>query len=133
MECVELNPVGNFDPWDPEKMHELKNNISESIGQHLLFENKWIRLWDIFLKPGQRLPFRLQNRSYSWTSLTEGLAISRYSNGKISLLRFRKGDNAYQEFTGSFVISDFENIGEEPLKINILEYKQHPIEQQPYW
>lgn len=124
MKCVELNPEGNFDPWDPEKIEELnKKDISKSLGQDLLFENDEIRLWDITLWPNERLPFRIQNSAYSWTCLTNGLAISRHYTGKISLLRFAKGDTAYAELSEPDAVRDLENIGEGILKISVVEYK----------
>ncbi|MEL6917349.1 MAG: hypothetical protein AAFO99_06425 [Bacteroidota bacterium] len=123
MKCVELNPAGNFDPWEPEKINELqRKKISESVGE-LIFENDDLRLWDISLWPKERLPFRRQNNTYSWTSLTDGLAVSRYVNGQITLIHFKKGDTNFVEFPKNNAINDLENIGDNILKINVLEYK----------
>lgn len=131
MKFTELNPAGNFKPWETSKVEELKCiDTHQPLGNNLLFEDKSIRLWNISLEPSERLPFRLQQTNYNWICLTGGLAISRYSDGKICLLKFEKEDTDYWVFEKSPIITDFENIGEELLFINILEYKpkdKHPI------
>lgn len=121
MNCVEINPVGNFTTWDPTKVSELRNKkFSASVGQLVLFENTTVRLWESILKPFERIPFHRRASNYSWTALTEGLAITRNINGKISLIKLEKGDTGYWEFEGKEIIVDFENIGENTIKI--LEY-----------
>jgi len=131
MKCVELNPEGNFDPWENGKLAELRHGkISNTIGNSLLFENKKIRLWEITLVPNQRLPFHKQTVDYSLTCLTDGTAISRYKNGKICLLRFKKGDIAYYEYNDhKEIVRDFENIGEGVIKLSLVEYKYWTIEE----
>ncbi|KKM79940.1 hypothetical protein LCGC14_1344840, partial [marine sediment metagenome] len=48
MKCVELNPVGNFGPWEASKLRELKKKkLDNSIGQKLLFENNTIKIWEV--------------------------------------------------------------------------------------
>lgn len=123
MKCVELNPVDGFDAWDPLKLEELRNSdITDAVGTHL-FENETVKLWEIFLGPNERIPFRKRTRSYSWTCRTNGLAITRNANGQIKLLRLKKGDTGYWEFQKEELVSDLENIGENSLKIVIVEYK----------
>lgn len=132
MKFVELNPSGNFAPWKPSKIEELKNiDINEPLGQQLLFENENVKLWDISLKHGERLPFRIQRTNYSWICLTGGLAISRFIDGKISLIKIEQGETDYWEFKKNELVCDFENVGYDLMKINILEHKtikiEHPI------
>ncbi|PCJ96986.1 MAG: hypothetical protein COA50_06775 [Flavobacteriaceae bacterium] len=124
MKLVELNPSGYFDPWEPSKIEELKNmNTNEPLGQHLLFENDTIKLWDISLEPKERLPFRIQKTDYSWICLTGGLAISRFSDGKICLIRVDQEETGYWEFKENQLVCDLENVGDEVIKINIMEHK----------
>ena len=48
MQFVELNPVGNFDSWEQEKIDELLHQeIKDSLGNRLVFENESIKLWDL--------------------------------------------------------------------------------------
>ncbi|HEA20750.1 MAG TPA: hypothetical protein ENH87_07505 [Pricia antarctica] len=124
MKCVELNPVGNFGPWEASKLRELKKKkLDNSIGQKLLFENNTIKVWEVVLFPGERLPFRKISGNYNLTSITEGLAVSRYANGKISLVRIKEGDSMFMKHDGQESIYDFENIGENILFLHAMEFK----------
>ena len=124
MECVEINPSGNFDAWEPSKLSELrKNEICDLLGQKLLFENTNLRVWEVVLLPNERLPFRKSNMDCCWVSMTAGLAISRSDNGKINLIRFAKGDSSFWESENDHTIFDLENIGEKLLLFHIMEFK----------
>jgi len=125
MQFVELNPVGNFDPWEQEKIDELLHQeIKESLSNRLVFENEAIKLWDLRLLPGERLNFRRHNTNYGWVCTTGGLVITRYGNGKIDMVKLNAGDTEYFENSGKSYVNDLENIGEDTLVINILEYKE---------
>ncbi|UII75681.1 hypothetical protein LV716_15675 [Flagellimonas sp. HMM57] len=128
MQCVELNPVGNFDTWEFEKIEELLHQeISESLGEVLVFENESVKLWDLSLDPGKRVPFRNHNTNYSWVCATGGLALTHFGNGKISMLQLEPGETEYWEFRGKNYTNDLQNIGESPLTFNILEYKEESV------
>lgn len=125
MQCVELNPVGNFDPWEQEKIDELLHQeIKESLSNRLVFEDESIKLWDLHLASGDRLSFRRHNTNYGWVCTTGGLVITRYGNGKIDMIKLNSGDTDFFENRGKDYINDLENIGEHTIVINILEYKQ---------
>lgn len=125
MQCVELNPLGNFDPWEQEKLDELLHqNISNSLGDKLVFENESVKLWDLRLDPGERMPFRRHNTNYNWVCITGGLALSRHGDGKINMIKLDPGDTEYCEHKGKDYVNDLENIGEHPIVVNILEYKE---------
>lgn len=124
MKCVELNPVGNFDTWEPSKLGELKKKeIDDSLGQKLLFENDAIKVWEAVLSPGERLPFRKIRRNYNFVSTTGGLAVGRSASGKISLVQINKGDSMFMEHEGRESVYDFENIGENILFLHAMEFK----------
>ena len=129
MQFVELNPVGNFDPWEQEKIDELLHQeIKGSLSNRLVFENEVIKLWDLKLLPGERLNFRRHNTNYGWVCTTGGLVITRYGNGKIDMVKLNPGDTEYFENRGKNYVNDLENIGEDTLVINILEYKESKTE-----
>ncbi|MGB7395558.1 MAG: hypothetical protein WA913_14305 [Pricia sp.] len=124
MKCVELNSKGNFDTWKPSKVEELRSmKIRECLGQKLLFENDLIRVWEAVLFPGERLPFRKVTGDFSFTSITEGLAISRCADGTITLVRINKGDSTFIKSAGRELIHDLENIGENILFLHAMEFK----------
>lgn len=125
MQFVELNPMGNFDPWEQEKIDELLHQeIKDSLSNRLVFEDESIKLWDLRLLPGERLKFRRHNTNYGWVCTTGGLLITRYGNGKIDMVKLDQGDTEYFQNRNKNYINDLENIGEDMLVINILEYKQ---------
>lgn len=123
MTITEINAVGNFDTWDKVRLKEIEDQVfTKDIGK-LLYENKEFKLWEIDLKPFERLPFRLHNNNYSCTSFSDGLVLSRNVNGQIILIRLQKGHNFYKECTKIEMITDFENVGDEDVKIAIVEEK----------
>ena len=128
MNYLEINPAGNFETWNPSFIKELKENkISNDLGQNLLFENENVRIWEVILLPNERLPFRKINLDYSWVSLTSGLAISRYADGKIILMRIEKGDSSFLKCKEKKFINDLENKGSEILFLHLTEFKHQAI------
>lgn len=124
MQCVELNQAGNFDPWEPEKIEELfHQEITEALGDRLIFEDHRYKLWELYLAPGERIPFRRHNTDYGWVCPTGGLALTRYGHGKIDMVKLEPGDTDFFEYRGKGYVNDLENIGEYPIGITILEYK----------
>ena len=128
MNSLEINAPGNFESWNPSKIKELKDKkISNDLGQNLVFENENIRLWEVVLLPNERLPFRKINMDYSWVALTTGLAISRYADGKIILMRIEKGDSAFLKCKEKTYIYDLENKGNDILFFHLTEFKHQTI------
>ncbi|MCK0159707.1 hypothetical protein [Allomuricauda sp. F6463D] len=126
MQFVELNPTGNFDTWEQEKIDELLHQeIKESLSNRLVFENENIKLWDLYLLAGERLNFRKHSTNYGWVCTTGGLAITHYGNGKIDMIKLNPGDTEYFENRGKNYVNDLENIGEDTIVINIMEYKEN--------
>jgi len=124
MKYVELNPKGNFDPWDDCKIKELRaKKMNQPTTDYLKYEDDAIRLWIIALEPYERLPFQKFKDSFSIICISDGLAISRFMDSTISLLKFNEKDTCYQEVEGSGIVFDLENIGKEILKIAVLEHK----------
>lgn len=124
MEFVELNPADSFEQWHATKLEELKaKRFDCSHGLELIFENDALCLWGVMLKPNHRIPFRKWGHKASWTCPQGGLVLTRNANGKIDLIRLKEWDSAIFQFDKNGNIFDLENIGEEALQINIIEYK----------
>ena len=120
-----MNQIGNFDPWEQEKIDELfHQEITEALSNRLVFENNRYKLWDLCLAPGERIPFRRHNTDYGWVCPSGGLALSRYGHGKIDMIKLEPGDTEFFQYRGKRYVNDLENIGEHPIRINILEYKR---------
>lgn len=124
MDCLELNPAHDFTKWENNYIEELHSlEFKESLGNMLLFEDDSIRLWNLKLNSGERMPFLRHNRNYSWISENNALLKSRFGNGRISLIRVNEGDTQYFENAGKDYINDLENLGDTPVVFKVLEYK----------
>ncbi len=123
MKATELIAEGGYDSWDEAKLNEIKKGeFSEAIGE-ALYENAEIKLWEIQLRPSERIPFRRHRNNYSCTSFSDGLLVSRNINGKVVLLRLSKGDHFYWECKSDEMVHDLENVGESTIKVTVLEEK----------
>ncbi|MFK7813935.1 MAG: hypothetical protein AB8B59_15675 [Maribacter sp.] len=123
MTITELNPKGNFDNWDASKLKEIERGQFSDAVAEALYEDERIILWEIVLEPFERLPFRRHINNYSCTAFTDCSLLIRNVNGKISLLRMAKGDHCYVECHEQEIIQDLENIGENAIKIAVVEEK----------
>ena len=129
MKTLELYPTGSFGSWDPRKLQELKENrVYDAFeGGSLIFENNYLKLWEITLYPGERLPFCRKNSNYSWTCISGGQTVTHSADGSITFYVIDKGESRFFEFRNKNHISDLENTGKNILVIHILEYKQEPM------
>jgi quercetin dioxygenase-like cupin family protein len=118
----QINPKGNFRPWNKTMLREVqKKHYSSDIGE-VLFENNELKLWKITLEPKQRIPFRRHYNTYSCNCLTDGLLISRNANGAVDLIRFERGETFFRECDEEH-IHDLENVGNNTVHITIVEEK----------
>jgi hypothetical protein len=124
LKFIDINATGNFNTWNPSHIKELKENeFSTDLGQKVLFENEYLRIWEVVLLPKERLPFRKINLDYCWVAGSEGMVISRFSDGKIVLMHLEKGDSEFLEHEKKHAIYDLENIGQDILFFQMTEYK----------
>ncbi len=125
MDCLELNPPYDFTKWESEYIKELHSlEFKENLGNLLLFEDDTIKLWNLKLDKGERMPFVKHNKDYSWISENDAILKSRWGNGRISLIRINQGDTEFFENDTKNYINDLENLGNHPIVFKILEYKQ---------
>src|SRR5258708_39579746 len=54
---------------------------NHDIGTSVLFENDRIRVWDLTVEPGGRLPFHCHTTSYFFTCVEGGRMINRFADG----------------------------------------------------
>jgi len=123
MKLIEIIPIGDYNAWDESKLNELKKEkFSEIIGE-FLFENEEIKLSEIVLNPKERIPFRSHKNNYSYTSFTDGLLLTRNRNGQVGLIRLVKGGIIFCECSNQESIKDLENVGEETIRLTVVEQK----------
>jgi hypothetical protein len=124
LKFVAINDAGNFNTWNPAHIRELKcNEFNTDLGQKILFENEYMRIWEVVLLPKERLPFRKIESDYCWVAGTEGMVISRFSDGKIIFMHLEKGDSEFLAHKDKHAIYDLENIGQDILFFQMTEYK----------
>lgn len=127
LKAMDINPSGKFKTWNPSRLEELeKKEFSNDLGQKIIFENEYQRIWEVVLLPKERLPFRVINKNYCWVACSEGMVISRFADGKIILMHLEKGDSEYMEHKDKPAIYDLENIGEEIIWFQLTEHKSEP-------
>lgn len=123
MKFSEIIPEGSFESWNEEKLNEIKSNeFSDSVGTPL-FENQEVKFSEIVLAPRERIPFRRHKNNYSCTFFTDGILLSRNINGQVALIHLSKGDNIFWECSNHEMVHDLENVGEETVKIAVVEQK----------
>lgn len=125
MNLIELSPAGNFESWEIKRLNELRSEqFLERLGQSPIYENEDFRMWNITLKPKERIPFRKITNDFSYTFMTDGFAVFHQGDGKIKLGQFKKGDVYYYniEKQGELII-DFENTSIRDLKFMVFELK----------
>lgn len=62
------------------------------VGTRLLFENDAVRVWELRLSPGERLPFHCHRTTYYWACVVGGRAIQRFPDGTMHHVEFDVGD-----------------------------------------
>jgi quercetin dioxygenase-like cupin family protein len=125
MTLIELSPEGNFESWEVKRLNELRSEqFFETLSHRPIYENEEFRLYNITLKPKERLPFRKITNDFSYTFMTDGFGVFHLGDGKIKFGQFKKGDVYYYsiEKEGELII-DFENMSLGDLKFMVFELK----------
>ena len=132
MKSLELNSIGNFDYWNPQKLKELQEGeIRRELGHELILENDYVLIWEIVLVPKERLPFRMHKLAYAWNCSSGGMVISRCDSGKISLIHLEDGDIYYIDPKEDCLIRDLENVGDTIIHVMVVEFKETKISSIP--
>jgi hypothetical protein len=93
-----------------------------TVGSRLLFENERIRVWDITLAPGERLPFHCHGTSYFYRCESAGLSQVRTPDGRVAVYESPKDDVVFHEIpAGETMIHDLSNAGDTLLRFTTVE------------
>jgi quercetin dioxygenase-like cupin family protein len=96
---------------------------NDRIGTSLELQNDRLRVWHLRLAPGQRLPFHRHDRPYFWTVLTDGKGRSRFDDGRVVDIVYRKGETKYFDLNPqNMFIHDLQNTGTEELLFVTVEF-----------
>lgn len=99
-------------------------NADERVGQVLMSETDFVRVWHICLAPGERLGFHRHQLDYCWIALTSGRSRSTYSDGKAVVTDYNAGDCKVFAFAADeTMVHDLTNIGGTHLAFTTIEFK----------
>jgi beta-alanine degradation protein BauB len=92
------------------------------VGTTLLFENGWIRVWDITLEPGERLPFHRHRTSYFYRCEAGGRLRIRTQDGQEAEYESPADEVHFHEIgPEDVVVHDLENVGETTVRFTTVE------------
>lgn len=91
------------------------------VGTEMLLENERVRVWDLDLGPGDRVPFHCHASPYFFVCVDAGRAISRFPDGNAFTMDYRVGDTWFDEVGDGPEIHDLENVGDTRLRFTTVE------------
>jgi hypothetical protein len=92
-----------------------------TVGTKLLFENEKVRIWDLDLGPGERVPFHWHATPYFFVCVDGGRAISRFKDGNAFTIDYAVGDTWFDEVAIGDEVHDLENVGDTRLRFTTVE------------
>jgi len=82
-----------------------------------------VRVWEIRLKPSERIGFHRHVLDYFWTAVTPGKARSYQQDGSVVETVYAAGQTCHLTYgPGEFKIHDLENIGDSELIFTTVEF-----------
>jgi hypothetical protein len=113
-------------PWPPEIKAEFERESRSPngcVGQRLISESDRVRVWDIRLKPGQRMGFHRHVLDYFWSCVTGGRARSHGIDGSTVEHSYFSGETRHESHpAGDYKVHDLENIGDAELIFTTVEF-----------
>lgn len=111
--------------WSEEHKQDFEENkFNGVIGSEIVFENDRVRVWNITLEPGERLPAHRHVLEYFWTAVTPGRFIRRSYDGVTYESNYEAGLTHYYEVgDGEFGLHDLENGGDTTMVFTTVEFK----------
>jgi beta-alanine degradation protein BauB len=92
------------------------------VGTRLLFGNERIRVWDITLEPGERLPFHRHRTSYFYRCEAGGRLRVRTPEGEEAEYESPADEVHFLEIgPGDLVVHDLENVGGTTVRFTTVE------------
>jgi mannose-6-phosphate isomerase-like protein (cupin superfamily) len=110
--------------WPQWVSQEFKQNQNNGcVGTTLLSEDERVRVWEIRLKPGERIGFHRHVLDYFWTAVTAGRARSHQSDGSTIESDYYAGETRHESYgLGESKIHDLENTGKTELMFTTVEF-----------
>ena len=120
-DVIDSFPIQQF----AEELLNARENLK--VGTAIWFENYMIRVWDLRLEPGERLPFHCHQNTYFWVCEQGGRGIDRQPKGKIRTHDYSIGEVTWHDLTPQQpLIHDLENVGDSILRFQAVELLKLP-------
>jgi mannose-6-phosphate isomerase-like protein (cupin superfamily) len=84
---------------------------NREVGTAVLFENDRVRVWDLTVEPGGRIPFHAHTTSYFFTCVEGGRMINRFPDGNQVTLDMDDGATWFSAIDADPEVHDLENVG----------------------
>jgi beta-alanine degradation protein BauB len=112
--------------WPPDIQGEFEaNRFNPRVGTRLLSATDRVRVWEIRLRPGERIGFHRHVLDYFWTAVTPGQARSHQGDGTTVEATYAVGDTRHYVYgSGEYKVHDLENVGETDLVFTTVEFLQ---------
>jgi len=82
------------------------------VGTSVLLENERVRIWDLTVAPGERVPFHSHEHTYFFVCTAGGRMINRFPDGNLVTIDMDDGFTWYSAIAGGDAeIHDLENVG----------------------
>lgn len=117
--------LSDYEGWTEEIKEEFKRNeFNGRVGTKLVFENDRVRVWEIRLSPGERLPPHRHVIDYFWTAVTPGRFLQRTYDGTSYESNYDAGLTHYYDVgKGEWAWHDLENVGDTEMIFTTVEFK----------
>lgn len=115
----------DYEDWSDEIKEDFeRNEYNGNVGTKLLHENDRVRVWEIRLEPGERLPAHRHVLDYFWTAVTPGHYLQRNRDGSTDQNPYDAGlTHFYTVEEDEFALHDLENIGDSDMVFTTVELK----------
>ncbi len=105
---------------DPAEIARAATNYQ--VGSRLLFENGAVRVWDITLEPGERLPFHCHRTSYFYRCEAAGSSRVGALDGSGAIYDSPLDEVVFHDIpAGETMIHDLTNVGDTVLRFTTVE------------
>ena len=116
--------------WSPELVAEFEReakNPNPCVGSTLLSENERVRVWEIRLRPGERIGFHRHVLNYFWTSVTGGRGRQHLMDGKTVEYTYQPGETRHESYaSGEYKVHDLENLSDKEMVFMTVEFLDSP-------
>ena len=121
---MDYGAVVDRGPW-PEAIAREFEHAHENgcVGTRLISETDRVRVWDIRLKPGERIGFHRHMLDYFWTAVNAGRGRSHMQDGSTFERTYFAGETQRETYgAGESKMHDLENVGDTELVFITVEF-----------